>query len=306
MVKVVTRDQSDLVTDLWHRANDGQRSELALPMSERADPVLARDSAFAVGVFDGSEMIAVAAAFQARGDDGRSSQNTPGLAHISSVATHPERQREGLASRTMTAIMSQARRRGYARVQLFTYAANGPALRLYAREGFVNTGRTRVAPDGEAHVHLIREIPPLEHVNRVAARVICRDADDRILLMHWRDPTDGHQVWEPPGGGIEADEDPLAAIRREWFEETGLPDLRIVGEPTQVSRDTFWDGRRLVADEWFFAGRVDGTPQVAPAEFTAGEVEQSLGWGWFTLDEIARLEDEVVPDLVPVLDRLDI
>ena len=42
--------------------------------------------------------------------------------------------------------------------------------------------------------------------HRPAARVICLDAADRVLLMHWRDPSDGHLLWEPPGGGIEPGE----------------------------------------------------------------------------------------------------
>jgi 8-oxo-dGTP pyrophosphatase MutT (NUDIX family)/GNAT superfamily N-acetyltransferase len=302
-MKVVTRAQSDLVTDLWHLANDHQRAQLSLPESARADDVLARNGAFAVGLFDDDVLVSVAAAFPARGDNGRSTHNVPGLAHISSVATRPDRWGQGLGRRTVTAIMSQARRRGFARVQLFTYAANAPALRLYAREGFVSSGRVNALPDGEGLAHLLGEIPPLEPYNRTAARVLCGDGADRILLMHWRDPIDGHQVWEPPGGGVEEGEDPLAAVQREWLEETGLEGLRLDPTPTQVGRDTFWAGGRLVADEWFFAGQIADT-RVEPTAFTASEQQQFLGHGWFTVAEMDDLDDEVVPDLIPVLQRL--
>jgi 8-oxo-dGTP pyrophosphatase MutT (NUDIX family) len=122
--------------------------------------------------------------------------------------------------------------------------------------------------------------------------------------MHWRDPVDGHRLWEPPGGGIEEGEDPLVAVLREWHEETGLPSPEIVAGPTMVGRDVFWGGTRLVGDEWFFSGRTDRAADLLPAAFTPGEVEQSLGWGWFTPAEIAELEDEVTPDLVPILHRL--
>lgn len=305
VVKVVTRAQSQQVTDLWHLANDHQRAQLSLPMSERADEVLARVGAFAVGVFDGDELISVAAAFPARGDDGRSMHNIPGLAHISSVATHPERWGEGLADRTLTAIVSHCRRRGYARVQLFTYAANGPAIRLYARAGFVNSGRARTGPDGESHVHLLCDIAPLPPINRAASRVLCHDDDDRILLIHWRDPHDGHPVWEPPGGGIEPGETPAVAALREWQEETGIQGIELDPEPTAVGRDAYWNGGRLVTDEWFYSARIAAeSPDLAPTSFTTEEQSSYLGWGWFTVAEMAELEDEVVPDLVPVLQRL--
>jgi 8-oxo-dGTP pyrophosphatase MutT (NUDIX family) len=264
-----------------------------------------RDGAFGVGIFDGSALVSMAVAMPARGDDGRSIHNVPGLAHISSVATHPQRWGEGLAGKALNAIMSHARRRGFARVQLFAHATNGPAMRLYAREGFVRSGRTRLDEYGEPHVHFLRELPVAEPVNRVAARLLCRDEEGRVLLMHWRDTTDGHQVWEPPGGGVESDEDPLDAVRREWYEETGLPIPDLRTEPTIVSRDTFWGGGRLVADEYFFLGRITGPSDLAPAALTAGERDALLGWKWFTLAELAQPDDEVVPDLIPILQRLD-
>ncbi len=50
-----------------------------------------------------------------------------------------------------------------------------------------------------------------------AARVVCLDAADRVLLLKWRDPYDGSRLWEPPGGGIEPGETLLEAARRERF-----------------------------------------------------------------------------------------
>ena len=43
------------------------------------------------------------------------------------------------------------------------------------------------------------------------------DGDKTLLLWHQR-----LQMWVPPGGHLEADEDPLAAVLREIREETGL------------------------------------------------------------------------------------
>jgi len=53
---------------------------------------------------------------------------------------------------------------------------------------------------------------------RVAAGALFFDADDRFLLVR---PT-YKPTWEIPGGSCEADEPPLACVRREVHEELGL------------------------------------------------------------------------------------
>lgn len=52
----------------------------------------------------------------------------------------------------------------------------------------------------------------------VAAAVICRDEDGRLLLVH--DSFKRH--WTIPGGVVDADEDPRAGAEREAWEEAGL------------------------------------------------------------------------------------
>jgi 8-oxo-dGTP pyrophosphatase MutT (NUDIX family) len=246
----------------------------------------------------------------ARGDDGRSPRNVAGMAHISFVVTDPGRWGQGLATIGLTAVLSQARRRGYARCQLWVFEQNLPARHLYELAGFVRSPRApRVHDNGdEPMLHYLKELGAPPAFARAAVRVLCLDSSGRVLLMHWRDPVDGHQLWEPPGGGVEADETPLDTARREWAEETGLPEPDVVGEPTTVARDEFWSGQRVVVDETFFLARLAtaGTPE--PWGFTDVETATFLGFAWVGRAELARLEvdgDPIEPDLVPVLERLN-
>ena len=57
---------------------------------------------------------------------------------------------------------------------------------------------------------------------RVAAYALCRDADDRLLLVRVADGYSGAGLWTLPGGGLEFGEDPADAVLRELTEETGL------------------------------------------------------------------------------------
>jgi 8-oxo-dGTP pyrophosphatase MutT (NUDIX family)/ribosomal protein S18 acetylase RimI-like enzyme len=307
VLKRVTQENHDAFVALWQAASDERRARLGLALHPRLASAIDRPGAFGVGVFDGDEMVSAAVAMPGRSDDGRGTHNVPGLAHISSVATRPDRWGEGLAGRAVRAVLSIARRHGYARVQLWTHRDNDRALRLYDREGFVRSGREKIDDFGEPIVHLIREVPVVEPAYRPAARLLCLAGDaaeDSVLLMRWWDPADGYVLWEPPGGGIEEGEDPAQAALREWAEETGLPAPDIVAGPTHVARDVFWGGGRVVTDEWFFLGRLNGQHEAAPAALTDKEQIELIERRWVAVADLEALADPVVPDLLPILDRL--
>ncbi|MEV6417705.1 GNAT family N-acetyltransferase [Kribbella sp. NPDC051718] len=56
---------------------------------------------------------------------------------------------------------------------------------------------------------------------RPAARAVVLDPEDRILLLRF-EFADGHAVWAPPGGGVEAGESLPQALARELAEEIGI------------------------------------------------------------------------------------
>ncbi|MDA0634596.1 NUDIX domain-containing protein [Nonomuraea sp. MCN248] len=136
---------------------------------------------------------------------------------------------------------------------------------------------------------------------RPAARVVCLDRDDRVLLIHWYDKVSGADLWEPPGGGIESGETPLQAARRELTEETGLPGSAVEDRWVAVDRDFPWLGVRYVKSERFYLARFAAArPPVDPGELTDEEREAYLGCQW-----VERLPDTVQPpELAQVIERL--
>ena len=72
-------------------------------------------------------------------------------AEILALAADPDRQRQGEASRALTAFHTRAAERGAARVFLEVGAANAPARAFYIRHGYAEVGVRRgyyLRPDG--------------------------------------------------------------------------------------------------------------------------------------------------------------
>lgn len=132
--------------------------------------------------------------------------------------------------------------------------------------------------------------------HRPAARVVCLDATDRVLLLHWRDPFDGSWLWEPPGGGIEPGETPLAAARRELVEETGLDGSTVLDRSVLVDRDVRWNGRRYVGQEHFFLARLAAEqPKLVRSGLQPAEQDSLHEYAWVSCPEIGLLPDRVEP-----------
>ena len=146
----------------------------------------------------------------------------------------------------------------------------------------------------------------MESFSRPAVRVICFDADDRVLMLHWRDPHDGHLLWEPPGGGIDPGETPLQAARRELAEETGLDPAAVDDRSRLVARDTVWKGKRFVGDEQFFPAYFGTSrPVVGRAGLLPYEESALIDQQWVARGDLTSLPDLLEPPELPaVIDSL--
>lgn len=141
-------------------------------------------------------------------------------------------------------------------------------------------------------------------VDRLAARVLLVDADDRVLLFRGCDPDRPEQGswWFTPGGGVDPGETTLQAAVRELREETGLalpPDA--LGEVVHVDRAEFaLAGTSYRQTGEFFLARID-RHAVDTAGFSDFEQTFVLEHRWWTPQELAATTDRVFPPGLPAL-----
>ena len=131
----------------------------------------------------------------------------------------------------------------------------------------------------------------LEPVDRRAVRALVLDADDRALLVQFRDDA-GQTWWATPGGGIDEGEDVESALRRELAEELGLDEFEL-GPEIWTREHTFaWRGRIYRQRErmWLVAVLAH-----EPAPRVDLEAELVADVRWWTPAELAETSETLVP-----------
>ncbi len=118
-------------------------------------------------------------------------------------------------------------------------------------------------------------------------------------------------AWQMPQGGIDPHEEPLAAARRELWEETGVRSATLLAEapawyaydlPEAIGRQS-WRGRYRGQTQRWFAFRFDGDDAEIDITAPGGGAHKAEfdAWRW---DRLARVPDLIVPFKRPVYARV--
>lgn len=131
-------------------------------------------------------------------------------------------------------------------------------------------------------------------MSRLTVKLLLLDEQDRLLLIHSRDPASGRECWYPVGGGIEPGESVQQAAVREAAEETGLVDLPL-GTPVWIRDHTYrYDGREVDVHEEWLLHRVKHFPP-DPAALSEYERRTIQDFRWWHVEDLATTTDTVFP-----------
>jgi NUDIX domain. len=123
---------------------------------------------------------------------------------------------------------------------------------------------------------------------RPGARAILFDQMSKIALMH----VSNHNYYKLPGGGIDAGEDTVTALKRELLEEVGASSIEVVSEIGQINeyRDN-WD---MKAEHYGFITKLIG--EIIEPSRTEKEIEHGYETVWAkNIDEAIALVESGKP-----------
>lgn len=145
--------------DLWHDALVARTGTDEIPdgQRERVRAFADDPDAFLVIACDVDATVGMAVGIPARSDRG-AGPVIPGRIHLTTVAVAPDRWGEGIGRAVVADVLEEARRRGYTEAQLWTFATNARAIKLYEALGFERSGETQLSASGKLNLHFQRSL----------------------------------------------------------------------------------------------------------------------------------------------------
>ena len=128
---------------------------------------------------------------------------------------------------------------------------------------------------------------------RSAVRAVILSPDNKVLLAHMKYPNT-EPLWLTPGGGLEGDEDPVFALRRELNEEIFISDWDIGPLVWRREHRLNFNGLDICVDEIFYLIRSEkfDVPKAMPDE---NENQHFHGYCWWDVADIKASEETFVP-----------
>ncbi|AXS38961.1 RNA pyrophosphohydrolase [Breoghania sp. L-A4] len=143
------------------------------------------------------------------------------------------------------------------------------------------------------------DTPPLTHRPCVGVMLINRDGLVWVgRRMDGPEQEDAAHRWQMPQGGIDKGEDPLAAARRELFEETSVSSISLLAEATDwYSYDLpaavagqAWKGKYRGQTQKWFAFRFEGDDsEIDVIKPPHGHKPEFSAWRWEKAENLPQL-----------------
>lgn len=134
----------DAALGVYERSNVARREGVWPNRAARVQQVrehLRKPDSWLLLALDDSEPVGMASAEPSRGEGG-SGPVISGALFLNLIFVVPERWGEGIGGSLLDAVLVEAKRRDYSRIDLWTHEDNERSQRLYRSRGFAPTGRT--------------------------------------------------------------------------------------------------------------------------------------------------------------------
>lgn len=106
--------------------------------------------------------------------------------------------------------------------------------------------------------------------------------EKKVFIIKFYDPTKKHYTWRLVKGGVEEDETPEQALKREIGEEVNLKDVKVL-EKIHSYEFTFKDTKHLVSS-YLVKGNITEKPTLG----WDGD-RKIVDYGWFSIEKAVKL-----------------